>query len=72
MREISTRTFYCEKADRMVTVVEFSRCDAGHEVTRGVLDCSQQEDCASPQPRGDSLYPWGSCPACAGLYRKTD
>ena len=72
MRDISTRRFYCEKAGRMVTVVEFARCIAGHEVIRGILDCSEQEDCAIPQTHGDSLYPWGTCPACADLSREGD
>lgn len=69
MREIASRTFYCEKLAETVTVVEFGRNLTGHEVVCGILSCSHQEHCAETKPDGERVFPWGGCPACAEPIR---
>jgi hypothetical protein len=65
MREVKSRSFYCPKLGKTVTLVEYARSDSGHERICGILSCSDQELCAEKKPEeGEPIFPWGRCPAC--------
>ena len=65
MRDVRSRSFYCPKLGRTVTLVEYARCESGCDSICGILSCSDQEECAREADQGEGpVYPWGRCPAC--------
>ena len=71
MRNIKSRSYYCPKRCETVTLVEYTRGEAGGEPVCGILSCSHQDLCAEDKEKecGKRVYPWATCPAC--LERST-
>lgn len=65
MRDVKSRSFYCPKLGKNVTLIEYTRCESGHESICAVLSCSDQEICVEKKECLEGpMFPWGRCPAC--------
>ena len=71
MREIKSRSFYCKKLNRTVTLIEYVRGEPGGEGVCGILSCSHQALCPERETEeGEPIFPWAECPAC--LERRSE
>jgi hypothetical protein len=65
MRDVKSRSFYCPKLGKTVTLIEYTRCEPGCENICGILSCSDQELCVErKKDEGEPVFPWAQCPAC--------
>ena len=65
MRGITSRSFYCLRLRKKVTLIQTTRWGDRNLTVYRVLSCSDQEACCGQgeQPT-EGAYPWNECPAC--------
>jgi hypothetical protein len=65
MREVRSRSFFCPKKGKRVTLIEYEQWGPESEGVCGILSCSDQDSCATEtDEKGEPVFPWGQCPAC--------
>lgn len=64
-RNLVTRSYFCHKVNKRVTLLEYSKYNSECEGACGILSCSHQDQCGEPAvPGGKSVFAWAHCPAC--------